>query len=131
MQDNRNSFIAFLVACFLVVGLAGLFASYAAAITYQRAFARLAALEHPSPPEPGAPAPLPDTPDSRRTILAEANQEAGAVLPRLRLLLAVLTALATVFGTGVALLLRRQAMRAAGGPVDGPMSGPVSGETPH
>ena len=124
MQDNRNSFVAFLVACFVVVGLAGIFVSYAAPVPYQRAFARLAALRPPgqapqafgstaAPAADTVPEAPVDTPAARRAIIADAEEEAGGVLIRVRVLLAVLTVLCTLFGTGVMLMLRRQAVAAS------------------
>ena len=103
VRPSQGPWVAFLAMCFAVVGLAGLFASYAAPVPYERAFARIAAL-----PTITAQAPAEDI-KARDAILAEAKQEAEAVASRIRLLLAVLTLMAGTFGCGVAVIMRRQA----------------------
>jgi hypothetical protein len=45
MKRNTGTFIAFLLCCFAVVGLMGLFACYAGPLAYQRGLARDAALD--------------------------------------------------------------------------------------
>ena len=115
MGDNKGTWLAFLSMCFAVVGLAGLFATFAAPLPYQRAIHRLDALDRGEamPPQSSSqvsrPGAVAGPPPSRAAILADAEREAASVAFRLRFLLIVLTLVAAGFGSGVMLLYRRQA----------------------
>lgn len=122
---------AFLAMAFVVVGLAGLFASYAAPLPLQRALARelaldaaQAALRGPDPakalealrPRLGGSAAvlLPPSGDMEAKIAAERiamrarlEAEADAVATRTRWLLALVTVLGAVFGAAILHIGRR------------------------
>lgn len=122
---------AFLAMVFVVVGLAGLFASYAVPLPLQRALARdaaldaaLAAAHGPDPakalealrPQLGdsAGALLPPSGDMAEKIAAERTAmharlaaEADAVATRTRWLLGVITVMAAVFGVAILHMARR------------------------
>ena len=122
---------AFLAVCFLVVGLVGLFASYAGQIPLERAVYRLRVLDQVAAAsgEPDAAArlaalrpqladradavldgagPIQTRIDSeRKTVLAEGVAESDAVSVRVRLMLAVVTLMSAAFGIGVMSMARR------------------------
>ena len=122
---------AFLAMAFVVVGLAGLFASYAVPLPLQRALAREAALDAaqaalraPDParalaalrPELGdsADALLPPSGDMTRKIAAERiamrarlEAESAAVAVRARILLAIVTLMGALFGAALLHMGRR------------------------
>jgi hypothetical protein len=125
------TWVAFLAMAFIVVGLAGLFASYAVPLPLERALAReqaldaaLAAAHGADPaaalealrPELGesADALLPPRGDMDARIAAERAAmrghllaEAASVAARTRFLLAVVTLMAAVFGVAVLHMARR------------------------
>ena len=123
MQRNTGTWMAFLAMTFAIVGLVGLFASYAAPLPLQRALARDATLDQAlaTGDDKAALEPLRDQlgdsasmviegagPLAARVSTARADmnadflREAAAVAARLRLMLAVVTVVAA--GFGVALL---------------------------
>ena len=125
----------FLMMCFAVLGLTGLFASYGPQIPLERALARLETLDQVQ-----AAASQPDTlttlraplgplaaeildgsgilndriATARTTVQAEAVREAASVARRVRLMLLSITVLAGLFGTGVLLFALKQARRRLG-----------------
>ncbi len=130
MAKNTGTWTAFLVVCFAVVGLTGLFASYAAPLSYERADRFDAALDTALATE-GQPDAKPrlealrdrlDTSAAavidgtgplaervaaaRRQMHADMQRDADAVGSRLRLMLLVVTVVAALFG---AILLRAAA----------------------
>jgi hypothetical protein len=94
-MPNRYVWIAFLLICFLVTGLTGLFASYAPSIPLERAIHRAEALD----------------PQARTQALADGLREADAVGNRTRLMLGVVTVLAAGLGSGILLLAAKDARR--------------------
>lgn len=122
---NRGTWTAFLLMCFAVTGLAGLFASYATSLPLQRALSRSAALDQvlAVAGQPDAPARLEalrpalgtsaagvlsGTGDlahrvasARAVMLAEQEREARSVAYRVRLMLGVITLLASGLGAGI------------------------------
>lgn len=131
MGRQGGVWAAFLAMCFLVVGLTGGFALYAAPVPLQRALARGAALDQvllaSEGPDAGArfealrPA-LGSSADAvlggpgtvaervvrqRAAVRDEAEREEAAVAARIRLMLAVVTVTAGLFGVGVMGLARR------------------------
>jgi hypothetical protein len=122
MQKPDPTWFAFLAMAFLVVGLTGLFASYAAPLPLARALARDAALdaaqEALAAPDPAAAlealrprlgdsaaALLPAGGDmpariaaERRAMHARLEAEADATASRLRMLIMVVTVMAGAFG---------------------------------
>jgi hypothetical protein len=121
-MQNRFTWVAFLVVCFLVTGLTGLFASYSGVIPLERAIHRSRALDAALAtdgsaatlgPLLGADADLVahaagDLPArvaaARETVLSEGEREAAAVSSRTRLMLGVITVLAAGLGAGILLL---------------------------
>ena len=122
MKRTLSPWLAFLSACFAVVGLMGLFASYAAPLPYERAAARDAVLDEALAAGDTKPAlePLRDRlDDSAATVIdgtgplaarvaaARAamhdtmRHEADAIGSRLRLELAVVTVVAAAFGSAM------------------------------
>jgi len=87
-MPNRYVWIAFLLACFLVTGLTGLFASYSTAIPLERAIYRSESLDG----------------SARSAALAEGLRESAAVGSRTRLMLGVVTVLAAGLGSGILLI---------------------------
>jgi len=87
-MKNRGVWVAFLLMCFLVVGLTGLFASYSSAIPLERALVVSASLE-------GA---------ARAQAIDEGRRESDAVGARTRLMLGVITVLAGGLGAGILLI---------------------------
>jgi hypothetical protein len=120
---DSAAWTGFLVATICVVGLAGLFATYAAPIPYQRALTEEAALDQLAQTPPSqwpslrdqlgesaailtAPGPLaPRLAAERPALRARFIKEAQAQSAQLRLLLLVVTAMAALFG---AILMRLQ-----------------------
>ncbi len=130
MRRNSAAWMAFLAMAFAVVGLIGVFASYAAPLPLQRAMARDAALDEALATDGGKVAlePLRDRLDdsaaavidgdgplagrvaaARATMHAELEHEADAVGSRLRLELLVVTVVAAGFGMVVLGAAARQA----------------------
>lgn len=115
---------AFLSVCFLIVGLVGLFALYAAPVPLQRALAQdavldraLIAAQHADPAELAALRPQlgrnadrvlngPGTitervVHARAAMQAHMEREQAAVTARIQLLLIVVTVMACLFGVGI------------------------------
>ena len=127
MKRNLAPWIAFLVCCFAVVGLMGLFASYAGPLPYEREAARDAVLDRalqlgaqPASDIKAALEPLRDELDdsapavidgegplaqrvatARAAFHVEMQHEAEAIGSRLRLELAVVTVVAAAFGSAM------------------------------
>lgn len=127
-MQNRGVWVAFLLMCFLLTGLVGLFASYATAVPLQRALYRSAALDQalatgtPDPAAlravlgPGSGQVLSGrdalpvrVARARAAIRAEADAEERAVATRTRLLVGVVTVLSAGLGAGILLLAARPA----------------------
>ena len=94
-MKNRGVWVAFLVMCFLVVGLTGLFASYSTAIPLEAAILKAAASD----------------PSERASVMADGRREADAVGARTRLMLGVITVLAAGLGSGILLIAAKGAER--------------------
>ena len=131
-RDGQAGWIGFLAMTFVVVGLAGLFASYAVPLPLQRALARdaaldaaLAAAHGPNPKAAlealrdelgdSAKAVLPPGPDIDARITAERaamrgrlEAESDAVATRTRIILGVVTAMAAAFGVAILHIGRRR-----------------------
>jgi hypothetical protein len=125
-MQNRLAWAAFLLCCFLVTGLTGLFASYAGSIPLERAIHRSraldAALATDGSPDAlrrvlGADAGLLTAGSgelsarvaaARAAVLTEGERESTAVANRTRLMLGVVTVLAGGLGAGMLLLASRQ-----------------------
>lgn len=130
-MQNRGVWVAFLLMCFLLTGMVGLFASYATKIPLERALHRGAVLDQAlATGQPDAQAlrtvlgseaehvlsgPGDDLPSrivrARADILAEGEAEADAVAARTRLMLAVVTVLSAALGSGILLLASKPANR--------------------
>ena len=125
-MQNRPVWVAFLLTCFLLTGMVGLFASYAASIPLERAFYRLAALDQATAsatPDmaalrivlgPGAddvvsgPGDLPARlARARAVIRSEGEREAASVASRTRLMVGIITVLSAAVGAGILLLAAR------------------------
>ncbi len=122
---NAYTAMGFLAMCFAVVGLVGLFALFAAPLPLQRAIAREQTLDevlialHSSQPQAGLVAlkdrlddsaaaftPLPANVDEavaheRVAMRARLQAESNAVSSRMQLMIAVVTAMAAVFGAAI------------------------------
>jgi hypothetical protein len=130
-RSPSPTWAAFLVMAFVVVGLAGLFASYAVPLPLQRALARDTALDQATlaahGPDPAAAlealrpqlaesadAILPVRPDidariaaERAAVRARLQTESAEVALRIRWLLGVVTLMAAVFGVAILHIGRR------------------------
>src|SRR6266567_1365747 len=127
-QANRTSggtWMAFLVMCFAVVGLVGVFASFAAQLPLDRALARDAVLDevlvvaaqpHPEAALEALRPRLDDSADAvlspggdlaarvaaeRAAMRARFRAEAEATAYRVRLMIGIVTVMAAVFGMGI------------------------------
>ena len=130
MKRNTGTWIAFLLVCFAVVGLMGLFASYAAPLPYERMMARDAVLDQALRTGDDKPAlealreplddsaalvidgtgPLATRVAAARTAAHEAMlHEADAIGSRIRLELAVVTVVAAAFGAAMLATAARSA----------------------
>ena len=121
---SRGALIAFLCCAIAIVGLTGIFATYAVPIAFERQLARLAALDEvdaaAGAPDPqtavarladrlgdsaAAVAPGSDLPariaSERTAMLARLNREAAATERQLRLLIGVVTLMAAAFGAAM------------------------------
>ncbi len=131
MGRQGGVWAAFLAICFLVVGLLGGFALYAAPVPPQRALARGAVLDQVllagEAPDAGArlaalrsalgesahavldgPGTLVErVVSARAAVRSEAEREEAAVTARIRLMLVVVTVMAGLFGIGIMGLARR------------------------
>lgn len=132
MRPNAT-WTAFLLMCFGLVGLTGLFASYAVTIPLERTLARTAVLDgvlaESRQPDPARRATLrgmlgpdvgPQVLDGpgelfdrvaaqRTTVLEEGVRETRSVIYRIRVLVAVVTVAAGLLGAGIMALSRRSA----------------------
>ena len=129
---QTGTWMAFLATLFALVGLCGMFASYAAGVPLERAIARLAVLDEaamasgsqasleglrPRLASLGAlvldgPGPVPERiAAARRTVREEARREEASVTHRTRLMLGVVTLLAAGLGAGMIELVRRESSR--------------------
>ena len=133
MRDDWG-WAAFLMMCFAVVGLTGLFASYGPQIPLERALVRLQLLDQVQDTHsPAALAslrePLGSLAESvldgngeigqrigaaRTTVQSEAVREAASVAHRVRTMLLSVTVLGGLFGTGVMLFALKQTRRRLG-----------------
>ena len=120
--------IAFLLVCFLLTGLVGLFASYGPSIPLERALRRIETLDRATATVPPDTAGLevavgktiaadvltgPGDTQARLTrahsaIIAEAEDDEAGVGARTRLMLYTVTILSAVLGTGILLIVARQ-----------------------
>ena len=125
--SNRNVWIAFLLVCFLLTGMVGLFASYGPSIPLERALHRITAVDEASaggtldaaaltlalgkaaddvltgPGDVSA-----RLARARAAIIADAEEDQAGVGARTRLMIFVVTGLAAALGTGILLLVSRQ-----------------------
>lgn len=130
-MNDRATWIAFLLMCFALVGLTGLFATYATTIPWERALIRTGALDQAlaaarAPdadarlsalrPTLGAdadavlsgPGDLWDrVAAQRRVVLDEQGREARSVTHRIRIMVGTVTVLAAVVGAGILALASR------------------------
>lgn len=132
MRDDWG-WAAFLLMCFAVLGLTGLFASYGPQIPLERALARLQlldqaqaadpagleALREPLGPLAGAVIDGPGTANdriatARAAVQVEAGRETASVAHRVRLMLLSITVMAGLFGAGVMLFALKQTRRRLG-----------------
>ena len=123
-----DTWTAFLLMLFGLVGLCGLFASYAPAIPLERAMARIAALDEVAGPGDAARTdrclrialgsvapmvldgigPMPErVTEARRVVVDEERREAASIGYRTRLMLGVVTAIAAFLGAGIMALSRK------------------------
>ncbi len=127
--SNRATWTAFLLMCFAITGLTGLFASYATSLPLERALRMGAALDQalaarePAELEALRPA-LGRSADqvvtgrgdlasrvasARATMLSEQEREARSVAHRIRIMLGVVTLMAGGLGAGILALATRGA----------------------
>lgn len=126
-RSNRPVWIAFLLVCFLLTGLVGLFASYGPSIPLQRALHRIEAVDQAvatGTPDAAAlqaalgksaedvlsgPGDLPTrAARARAAIIADAEDDQAGVGARTRLMIFVVTALSGMIGTFIVLVVSRQ-----------------------
>ncbi len=131
-MNDRATWTAFLLMCFALVGLTGLFASYATSIPLERALirtgvldqvlaaarapdaaARLDALRPALGPDADAvlsgPGDLWDRVAARRlVVLDEQGREARSVAHRIRIMVGTVTLLAALVGAGIMALASRR-----------------------
>lgn len=135
MRPNAT-WTAFLLMCFALVGLTGLFASYAVIIPPGRTLARLEVLDQvlAASRQPDAPTRLdalrpmlgpvvgPQVMDGpgdlfdrvasqRQVVLQEGERETNSVVYRIRVMVAVVTVMSAVVGSGIMALNRRGAVQ--------------------
>jgi len=131
VMSSRLTWTAFLMMCFALVGMAGLFASFATTIPWERAVIRGAVLDSvlDAARAPDAPArleglrpvlgPIADrlftgpgdirdrVAAERATMLDEQRREADSVAHRIRILVIVVTVMAALVGAGIMALAVR------------------------
>ncbi len=124
-SPNAYTAMGFLAMCFMIVGLVGLFAVFAAPLPLARAMAREVTLDealvalHSADPKAGIEAlkdrlddsaaaftPLPANPDlavaqERLAMRIRLRAEADAVASRMELMICVVTVMAAVFGAAI------------------------------
>lgn len=124
---NRNVWLAFLLVCFLLTGMVGLFASYGPSIPLERALHRITAIDNATAGtdlDAGAlRLTLGKSADdvltgpgdlqarlarARAAVIADAEQDQAGVGARTRLMIFVVTGLAAALGAGILLLVSRQ-----------------------
>ena len=124
--NNRPVWVAFLLMCFLLTGMVGMFASYAASIPLERALYRMEALDAAvatGTPDANAvhvvlgkagddvltgPGDLPTRLVRARAVIAsEGRREAASVAFRTRLMVGIVTLLAAGLGAGIMLIASR------------------------
>ena len=129
--NNSLAASGFLAMCFAIVGLVGVFATFAAPLPLYRAMLRdialdeaLVALHGPTPQaaldalklrldeSAAAFTPLPANPDAtvsteRRAMHARFHEEADATSYRMKLMIGIVTVMAAVFGAAITGLGRR------------------------
>ncbi|MGI4798490.1 MAG: hypothetical protein ACRYF2_16310 [Janthinobacterium lividum] len=127
VRSNRPVWIAFLLVCFVLTGMVGLFASYGPAIPLQRALHRIEAVDRAvasGTPDAAAlqtalgksaddvlsgPGDLPTrTARARAAIIADAEEDTAGVGARTRLMIFVITALSGLIGVFIVLVVSRQ-----------------------
>lgn len=129
--SNAYTAMGFMAMCFAVVGLVGLFASFAVPLPLARAMAREVTLDealvalHSTAPQAGLDAlkdrlassaaaftPLPTNPDAavaaeRIAMRARLRAQSDAVASRMQLMIGVVTVMAAVFGAATIGFARR------------------------
>ncbi len=129
--NNRFAAMGFLAMCFGIVGLIGVFATFAAPLPLYRALMRdttldeaLVALHSPNPQagldalklrlddSAAAFSPLPANPDAavaaeRRAMHQRFREDADAVAARMKLMIGIVTVMAAIFGGAITGLGRR------------------------
>ena len=133
-MNDRAAWTAFLLMCFAIVGLTGLFATYATTVPLERALLRtgtldqvLAAARAPDAPARLAalrpalgeradavlagPGELWDRVAAERVVvLDEQGREARSVAHRIRIMVVVVTLMASLLGAGIMALGQRRAL---------------------
>ena len=129
-MQTSTTWAGFLAMLFAIVGLCGMFASYATLVPFERGAARNEALDRAAATEGtagleplrrdlgplaetviDAPGPLPvRIAQARRIIADEQGREAASVAYRVRLTLGVITVVAAALGVGILKLVRRNAL---------------------
>jgi hypothetical protein len=127
VRSNRPVWIAFLLICFLLTGMVGLFASYGPSIPLERALHRIAAVDQAvatgTPDAAALQATLGKSADdvlsgpgdlaartarARAGIIADAEDDTAGVGARTRLMIFVITALSGMIGTFIVLVVSRE-----------------------
>ncbi len=125
-RSNRPVWIAFLLVCFLLTGMVGLFASYGPAIPLERALHRIAAVDQAvasgTPDAVALQTALGKSADdvvsgpgdlaartarARAAIIADAEDDEAGVGARTRLMIFVVTALSGMIGVFILLVVSR------------------------
>lgn len=96
MRGSDATWVGFLAACFVVLGLAGVFATFAIPLPYERTLARLGA----------------SAGGDAVAAFSDAAAEAQGIAVRIRFLLGILTVMCALFGA----LVVRGAQRRPGTP---------------
>ncbi len=120
--SNRGSILGFIAMCYGIIGLVGIFATFAVPLPLQRAIAREATLDeaqialHSANPQAGLAAlkdrlddsaaaftPLPANPDAaiaaeRLAMRARLQEDSAAIAERMRWMIGAITILAGAFG---------------------------------
>lgn len=92
MRGSDATWVGFLAACFVVLGLAGVFATYAVPLPYERALARLGAAAG----------------TDAASALRDAMTEAQGIAVRIRFLLGILTVMCALFGAVIVRVAQRR-----------------------